>query len=31
VQRDGDAERLHGLEVDKELDFGGLLDRQAVT
>ena len=28
VQRDGEAERLGGLEVDDQLDFRGLLDRQ---
>jgi hypothetical protein len=27
-QRDGDAQRLGGLEVDEELDLGCLLDRQ---
>ena len=26
--RDGDAERLGGLQVDDHLDFSGLLDRQ---
>src|SRR6266404_486375 len=26
--RDGDAERLRGLEVEDQLDFGRLLDRQ---
>src|SRR6516165_273487 len=26
--RDGEAERLGGLEVDEEFDFGGLLNRQ---
>src|ERR1700730_7195643 len=27
-ERDGEAERLGGLEVDDQLDLGGLLDRQ---
>ena len=27
-ERDGEAERLGGLEVDDQLDFRGLLDRQ---
>jgi hypothetical protein len=26
-QREGEAERLGGLDVDDQLDFGGLLDR----
>ena len=28
--RDGEAERLGGLEVDEQFDFGGLVDRQAL-
>ena len=27
-QRNGEAERLGSLQVDDQLDFGGLLDRQ---
>ena len=28
-RRDGEAERLGGLQVEHQLEFGGLLDRQA--
>ena len=27
-ERDGEAERLRSLEVDEQLDLGGLLDRE---